>query len=409
MSRLGRYRSRVMTRQRKHLILYMTAAAAFHAGAVTAGWMAWQLPEPPQVESPTPAQPIEFVYLDASETEAEAVALRRAQVSQKAAGEKVDALSANAGKSIEFQKDAMTLAGSKGTVLDDGTAAIAPSENQSEDQSEDQSEKNLPQPAAHASRPAASPASPVPAPRAIAPPSAPSAAPAPRPSTPAPATASPVPVAPPVATAPAAPTTPSDLPALSPAPFVPPEPIPAALPRPPLPPPQPLWEAALPPPPEFSPALPQPPQPLPEVSVARNPAAAPPPPGQGLDGIASPDRTTAASPPSLSAQRDPVWGEYVTRLNQDVQAVWQQVPIDRPYRVTVRLTLDRAGNLLDLQLAEPSGFADADAAAIAAVQQSAPFEPFPSTATRDRIRVNLTFNYNLVEQGTRARDPGARE
>ncbi|BAU42291.1 Gram-negative bacterial tonB protein [Leptolyngbya sp. O-77] len=104
-----------------------------------------------------------------------------------------------------------------------------------------------------------------------------------------------------------------------------------------------------------------------------------------------------------------MWGAYVNQLNREVQEVWQQVPIDRPYRVTVRLTLDRAGNLLDLQLAEPSGFADADAAAIAAVQQSAPFEPFPATATRDRIRVNLTFNYNLVEPGAAARDPGAKE
>jgi len=61
MSRLGRYRSRVMTRQRQHFILYVTAAAAFHAGAVTAGWVAWQLPESPQVESPPPAQPMELV------------------------------------------------------------------------------------------------------------------------------------------------------------------------------------------------------------------------------------------------------------------------------------------------------------------------------------------------------------
>lgn len=390
MSRLGRYRSRVMTRQRQHFILYVTAAAAFHAGAVTAGWVAWQLPESPQVESPPPAQPIEFVYLDAPEASEVEAAPRRAQVSQKAAGEKVDALSANAGKAVELQKAAMTLAGSKGTALDEGTAAIAPSENPSE--------KALPQPAAHASRSAASPASPAPVPRAIAP--------APRPSPPAPAATSPSPIASPaatpaatpVATAPAAPATPNGLPALSPAPFVPPEPIPSPLTRPPLPPPQPLWEAALPPPPEFSPALLQPPQPLPEVPVTRDPAAAPPPSGQGLDGLASPDPTMAASPPGLSAQRDPVWGAYVNQLNRKVQAVWQQVPIDRPYRVTVRLTLDRTGNLLDLQLAEPSGFADADAAAIAAVQQSAPFEPFPATATRDRIRVNLTFNYNLVEQ-----------
>ncbi|QKD84495.1 TonB family protein [Thermoleptolyngbya sichuanensis A183] len=407
MSRLRRYRSRVMTRQRKHLVLYVTAAAAFHAGAVTAGWVAWQLPEPPQVEPPSPAQPIEFVYLDAPETGAVEAALRRAQVSQKATGEKVDVLPTNAGKAVEFQKDAVTLAGSKGTALDEGTAAIAPAE--------DQSEKALLQPAAHASRPAIAPAAPAPAPspirEAIPAEIAPSAAPAPRPPTPPPPVASPSPAATPVAATPAAPP-PNGLPALSPAPFVPPEPIPAPLARPPLPPPQPLWEAALPPPPDFSPVSPQPPQPLPEVVVAGNPAAAPPPPGQGLDGIANPDRTTAnplANPPGLSAQRDPAWGEYVNQLNRDVQEVWQQVPIDRPYRVIVRLTLDRAGNLLDLQLAEPSGFADADAAAIAAVQQSAPFEPFPVTATRDRIRVNLTFNYNLVEPGAAARDPGAKE
>lgn len=404
MSRLGRYRSRVMTRQRKHLVLYVTAAAAFHAGAVTAGWVAWQLPEMSPVEPPSPAQPIEFVYLDAPETGEVDAALRRAQVSQKASGEKMDVLPTSAGKSVEFQKDAVTLAGSKGDALDEGIVAIAPPE--------DKAEKALPQPAAHSSRPAIAPATPAPAPstiREVIPAGiALPAAPSPRPPTPIPPAASPSPAATPVAAALAAPT-PNGLPTLSPAPFAPPEPVPSPLARPPLPPPQPLWEAALPPPPDFSPVSPQPSQPLPEVVVAGNPAAAPPPPGQGLDGIANPDRTTAANPPGLSAQRDPVWGAYVNQLNREVQEVWQQVPIDRPYRVTVRLTLDRAGNLLDLQLAEPSGFADADAAAIAAVQQSAPFEPFPAIATRDRIRVNLTFNYNLVEQGTGIRDPGVRE
>lgn len=379
MSRLWRYRSRVMTRQRKHLILYVTAAAAFHAGTVTAGWVAWQPPEPPPVEPATAAQPIEFVYLDAPDAETADASTRRAQVSQKAAGEKSDGLPTNAGKAVEFQKSVVPLAGSKGTEVDAGTA-IAEGEDQS---------KALPQPAAQPSRPiapAATPAASLPAP--------------------APAAAPPAPAPAPVAAAPAAPALPNRLPALSPAPFTPPAlvpsppPIPSPLARPPLPPPQPLWDAPLPPPPDVSPAPARPPQPMPEVAIARNPAAAPPPPGQGLDGTANPDTATAAAnTPGLSARRDPVWGEYVTRLNQEVHEAWQQVPIDRPYRVTVRLTLDRAGNLLDLQLAEPSGFADADAAAIAAVQQSAPFEPFPTTATRDRIRVNLTFNYNLVNQG----------
>ncbi|BAU42290.1 hypothetical protein [Leptolyngbya sp. O-77] len=214
MSRLGRYRSRVMTRQRKHLVLYVTAAAAFHAGAVTAGWVAWQLPEPPQVEPPSPAQPIEFVYLDAPETGAVEAALRRAQVSQKATGEKVDVLPTNAGKAVEFQKDAVTLAGSKGDALDEGSVAIAPPE--------DEAEKALPQLAAHASRPAIAPAAPAPAPspirEAIPAEIAPSAAPAPVPSTPPPPAASPSPAATPVAAAPAAPT-PNGLPALSPAPL----------------------------------------------------------------------------------------------------------------------------------------------------------------------------------------------
>ncbi|RMF69684.1 MAG: TonB family protein [Cyanobacteria bacterium J069] len=183
---------------------------------------------------------------------------------------------------------------------------------------------------------------------------------------------------------------------------------PAPVPQPPVPSPlaaQPPVETVLPPPPDFLPNPPLSPQPLPEVAVARN-AAAPPPAGQGLDGTFNPDMTTAGTA-GLSAQRDPVWGEYVTRLNHEVHEYWQQVAIDRPYQVTVRLTLDRAGNLLDLQLAEPSGFADADAAAIAAVQQSAPFEPFPATASRDRIRVNLTFKYNLVEQESGSGDQGS--
>ncbi len=74
---------------------------------------------------------------------------------------------------------------------------------------------------------------------------------------------------------------------------------------------------------------------------------------------------------------DPVWGDYLADLQHQVRQHWLIKQAEGTYLTVVMLTIERDGDLQDLQLAQPSEDALLDAAVLSAIQQSAPFDPLP--------------------------------
>ncbi|MGG6293574.1 TonB family protein [Leptolyngbya sp. AN02str] len=118
--------------------------------------------------------------------------------------------------------------------------------------------------------------------------------------------------------------------------------------------------------------------------------------GTGLDGIQNPNRS-AIAPAGVDAQQDETWGAYINSLNQAVYDAWEDIDIDTSYHPKVRLVLNRQGELVDLTLAQASGSAIADQAALTAVRTAAPFEPLPEATTHTQLAVTLTFDYIVVD------------
>ncbi|MEB3162044.1 MAG: TonB family protein, partial [Prochlorothrix sp.] len=100
----------------------------------------------------------------------------------------------------------------------------------------------------------------------------------------------------------------------------------------------------------------------------------------------------AAVPVPKSAQTPPQFDitPYLQNVKRQVDRQWhsgQQVS-----QVVVLFRIGRSGELRDLSLAQPSGNAQADAAAIAAVRNAAPaFGPIPAAYGPDSVSVSLTL------------------
>ncbi|MGA1264699.1 MAG: TonB family protein [Prochlorothrix sp.] len=100
----------------------------------------------------------------------------------------------------------------------------------------------------------------------------------------------------------------------------------------------------------------------------------------------------ASGPVPKSAQTPPQFDitPYLQNVKRQVDLQWQSG--QQVSQVVVLFRIGRSGELRDLSLAQPSGNAQADAAAIAAVRNAAPtFGPIPTAYGPDSVSVSLTL------------------
>ncbi|NJO41266.1 MAG: TonB family protein [Cyanobacteria bacterium RU_5_0] len=105
----------------------------------------------------------------------------------------------------------------------------------------------------------------------------------------------------------------------------------------------------------------------------------------------SPNQT--AEPIALDAIRDEIWSDYDAELKRTIDRHWQPIAVNTKRHVKVRFILDRQGNLMNLTLIQASGDANADRAAIQAIQAADPFAPFPTDASQNTLQVDFNFDY----------------
>ncbi|MDX2272675.1 MAG: TonB family protein [Cyanobacteriota bacterium] len=86
----------------------------------------------------------------------------------------------------------------------------------------------------------------------------------------------------------------------------------------------------------------------------------------------------------LAAQADVTWGSYLAQLQEEVEKTWLIQNADHAYVTVVRLTLNRSGQLQQLDLTTPSGDPLVDAAVLSSIQRAAPFAPLPANYRGER-------------------------
>ena len=113
--------------------------------------------------------------------------------------------------------------------------------------------------------------------------------------------------------------------------------------------------------------------------------------------------STGPARSNLQLLSDPAGVDFKPYLVQVLAAVrtnWLSVIPEsarvggRKGRVLIQFIIDRRGGVPKLVIAEPSGTAAFDRAAVAGISASYPFPPLPKTFKGNEIRLQLAFTYN---------------
>lgn len=353
MTLAQKYRTQFTTQQADRFMLFLATAVVLHVGAIAVGinLLPRLLPEPKAEDD---VVPIEFVYIDAPDTQSPSPPTQRRSTVNTTLDAAPEATSQppEMGKPDPVAPKAVTEPPPKSVSPNTQPISAAPS-------SRKPTQQTVPS------------VTPLPA--------VPKASPTPEPNK---------------ASSPVPPTTDSQAPTVPVSPPTQPS-TPQTLPKPPdgstaLSTPQ----AAPLPKPETSPSPSPSPSESPEAMPAPTPAAESGFEGGGLSGA---PRANDISPDqvSVAAARDEAIGAYQQAVNLQIEQNWQDVSVTSSRQATVRFVVDRSGNVINVELVESSGLAATDDAAIAAIQAAAPFNPLPDLYEAETLAIRFTFNYEV--------------
>lgn len=86
---------------------------------------------------------------------------------------------------------------------------------------------------------------------------------------------------------------------------------------------------------------------------------------------------------------------YIKYVERKIKMNWDPPKWDESRRIVVRFKIAKDGRLLYTQILKSSGNADADRAALKAIQASAPFKAFPYNYKKNSIDIEFYFQYQL--------------
>ncbi len=108
----------------------------------------------------------------------------------------------------------------------------------------------------------------------------------------------------------------------------------------------------------------------------------------------------AAKTPGVNALQNE-FGPYVAELKRRLARNWHPPRGAATRQVILNFEIGRDGRLEKISVQTSSGNPEADLAAIAAVQVSAPFQPLPDTYTGQSVPIVFTFDYKVLGSGAR--------
>ncbi|MBR8834050.1 MAG: TonB family protein [Stigonema ocellatum SAG 48.90 = DSM 106950] len=89
---------------------------------------------------------------------------------------------------------------------------------------------------------------------------------------------------------------------------------------------------------------------------------------------------------------------YLEELQQKVRRQWIPELTQSSRQTVLHFTIQRSGQIVNLQVAQPSGNSVTDEAAFNAVKRAAPFAPLPTRYTENYINIQFTFTISVYGQ-----------
>jgi len=86
---------------------------------------------------------------------------------------------------------------------------------------------------------------------------------------------------------------------------------------------------------------------------------------------------------------------YLRDLQKDIRTNWSSPIFNNRKKAVVSFSIDKEGELSNLEIDKSSGDKNYDKKALEAVSQTAPFAPLPSSFNASSIDIRLTFNYSF--------------
>lgn len=99
--------------------------------------------------------------------------------------------------------------------------------------------------------------------------------------------------------------------------------------------------------------------------------------------------------PGIDALREPDFGPYMRELQRKIKLNWDPPKGNESKRVVLLFKIAKDGRLLSCRVYKSSGLQSADAAALKAVELTAPFKPLPADFKGQNIDIQFTFDYNV--------------
>ena len=90
----------------------------------------------------------------------------------------------------------------------------------------------------------------------------------------------------------------------------------------------------------------------------------------------------------------------MSELQRRIKKQWFPPKGNESKRVTVRFKVQKNGDVASVKLEQSSGLSICDDAAVAAVENAAPFAPLP-TGAPEEVEIKFTFDYNIFSAGRR--------
>jgi TonB family protein len=100
--------------------------------------------------------------------------------------------------------------------------------------------------------------------------------------------------------------------------------------------------------------------------------------------------------PGVDSLRQADWGPYMSELQRKIKRNWTPPRGNESKRVMLLFKISRDGRIISLRVKQSSGNSEADNAAKAAVELSAPFKPLPPEYRGGSVDIDFTFDYNVM-------------
>lgn len=95
---------------------------------------------------------------------------------------------------------------------------------------------------------------------------------------------------------------------------------------------------------------------------------------------------------------------YLNKLKQRVQQQWLPGMSQSNRRTVLNFTVNRSGEVNNLNIVQTSGFRVTDEVALNAIQRAAPFAPLPTGYRKNYIDIEFTFDINVFGELNLSRD-----